>query len=393
MPTILHLVPRLPPLTDGVGDYARQLAQALRREGGLDSAFLVADPAWQGDARLDGCPVHRLPARTAAALAGALNAAGGDAVLLHYVGYGYHPRGVPRWLLAGLTAWRRGGSGQRERALAAPPPLLTLFHELWSSGPPWSSVFYLGWLQRRLARQAGALAAVCTTSTVRMQTLLAGAGLAAEALPIASSVLAAAPADRPPPGPPPWRVLVFGQLMQRLLTVRAFAPFLRELEARHALGSVAVVGDGARREPDPSPDVRELLGALPAGRLVVHGRCPPEQVARAYGGADFFLTYYPAALACKSTALMTALACGCPPVLREGEDAAPLAPGREFLVCDGAPAEVDRFIAAAAEEGALAKAARAGQDWYRRHADWPVTGRRYAQLLAGLLPPPGGGNA
>jgi glycosyltransferase involved in cell wall biosynthesis len=390
VPTILHLVPRLPPSVDGVGDYARQLALALRRESGLDSAFLVADPAWSGDARLDGFPVQRLPARDAATLAGTLAAAGGDAVLLHYVGYGYHPRGVPRWLLAGLADSRSaaGRDGRTRAAPAAPRPLLTLFHELWSSGPPWSSVFYLRWLQRRLVRQAGALAAVRTTSTVRMQTLLAAAGLAAEVLPIASPLLAAAPAARPPPGPPPWRVLVFGQLMQRILTVEAFVPFLRELEARQALASVAIVGDGARRAPDPSPEVRALLGALPAGRVVVHGRCPPEQVARACGGSDLFLSYYPAALACKSSTLLTALACGCPPVLRDGADAAPLVPGREFLVCDGTPADVDRFLAAAAD-GALAKAARAGQEWYRRHADWPVTGRRYAELLAGLLPPPG----
>ena len=48
--------------------------------------------------------------------------------LLHYVNYGFQKRGIPFRLLSILRGLRRQHHGK----------LVTIFHELYASGPPWS---------------------------------------------------------------------------------------------------------------------------------------------------------------------------------------------------------------------------------------------------------------
>jgi hypothetical protein len=45
---VMTIVPRLPLLIDGVGDYALQLAQVLRCQHQIETEFIVCDPCWQG---------------------------------------------------------------------------------------------------------------------------------------------------------------------------------------------------------------------------------------------------------------------------------------------------------------------------------------------------------
>src|SRR5688572_2399723 len=62
-------------------------------------------------------------------------------IVLHYVGYGYSPRGCPVWLLSKL-----------EKYLAETNyALITIFHEIYATGPPWRSSFWLSPIQRWLA--------------------------------------------------------------------------------------------------------------------------------------------------------------------------------------------------------------------------------------------------
>lgn len=67
-------------------------------------------------------------------------------VLLHYSGYGYAKRGAPLWILDEIRARRR-----RFRRLGV------FFHELYATGPPWSSAFWLSPVQRHVARQLAEL--------------------------------------------------------------------------------------------------------------------------------------------------------------------------------------------------------------------------------------------
>jgi hypothetical protein len=56
-----------------------------------------------------------------------------DRVLLHFSGYGYARRGLCRWLVDGLTRWKAAGAQRR---------VVTMFHEVYASGPIWRSSFW-----------------------------------------------------------------------------------------------------------------------------------------------------------------------------------------------------------------------------------------------------------
>ena len=154
--SLISIVPRLPPATDGLGDYALRLARQLRSDFGLETRFVVGDPNWSGDNSLDGFSVACLEERSAAALSSVLaDATASPAVLLHYVGYGYARRGAPVWLASGLEKWRAGNEKSR---------LLTMFHEVYASGPLWTSSFWLSFLQKHLAARLSRLSDSCLTS-------------------------------------------------------------------------------------------------------------------------------------------------------------------------------------------------------------------------------------
>jgi len=150
---VLQIVPYLPPPFEGVGTYAATLAGALAERFGVETRFVVGDPAWSGGEQNGSRPVT---ARTAAGLAAGLGSE--TAVLLHYANYGYQSRGCPVWLVEGLTRWRLGADGRR---------LVTLFHEVWASGPPWRSSFWLQPLQRRLAAAVARVSGAAITSLDR----------------------------------------------------------------------------------------------------------------------------------------------------------------------------------------------------------------------------------
>ncbi len=136
---LLQIVPHLPPPTEGVGDHAMALARALAATG-IGTIFLVpgAEAGEEGP-----FPVRTLGQGSPERLAARLAEGSRDApVLVHYANYAYAHRGCPRWLVAGLELWRQRAAGSR---------LVSFFHEVYASGPPWRSSFWLSPAQRRLA--------------------------------------------------------------------------------------------------------------------------------------------------------------------------------------------------------------------------------------------------
>lgn len=143
--TILQLVPKVPGGIDGVGDYALTLAAKLLDKFGCVTVFVTPDASSVTKVRgFEVLPVDQLAAA-------ARNA---DRVILHYVNYGYQKRGVPFRLLSILHRLREQHRG----------PLLTIFHELYASGPPWSSAFWLKPLQIHLAKSVARLPDECIVS-------------------------------------------------------------------------------------------------------------------------------------------------------------------------------------------------------------------------------------
>jgi hypothetical protein len=79
-------------------------------------------------------------------------------VILHYVNYGYQARGIPFGLIPIMRDLRQACRGR----------ILTVFHELYASGPPWKSAFWLQPLQKRIARTLAQLSEVCVVSSEAM---------------------------------------------------------------------------------------------------------------------------------------------------------------------------------------------------------------------------------
>jgi len=145
MDRLLQIVPKIPGGLDGVGDYALVIARQLREKFGCETVFA----SFKTGPSPDGFKVVALDRLLDDA------ASNYDRVLLHYVNYGFQKRGVPFRLLSILRALRSRHRGR----------FVTVFHELFASGPPWSSAFWLRPLQKELAKSVAHLSDACIVSS------------------------------------------------------------------------------------------------------------------------------------------------------------------------------------------------------------------------------------
>ncbi len=156
---ILQIVPRPPGSHDGIGDYALTLAKQLMRHHTRKTVFAVAERSALSE--VDGfeilSPLDSISGEH-------LRDRGIEAMILHYVNYGYQQRGVPLSLPAALRKLRRACGG----------PFVTVFHELYASGPPWGSAFWLRPMQIRIARQIAEISASCFVSSETTRDQLRG---------------------------------------------------------------------------------------------------------------------------------------------------------------------------------------------------------------------------
>jgi hypothetical protein len=151
--TVLQIVPHLPGTFDGVGDYALNLAKALSADHGITTTFVVAEKtsmtSKDGYAVISGLN-RDMPAKLAREY---------EHVILHYVNYGYQARGTPFCLRAFAKQLRRELRGR----------WITTFHELYASGPPWKSAFWLRPIQVQIARDMINASTSCVVSNVPIE--------------------------------------------------------------------------------------------------------------------------------------------------------------------------------------------------------------------------------
>jgi hypothetical protein len=342
---LIHVVPQLPPVLGGVGSYALALARCLRDKAGIESLFLVADPLWPGgEAQEPGLAARRLE-RQAGTLCrrleeGAAGTAEAAAVLLHYANYGYQHRGCPVWLERGMRLWRASTAGSRRR-------LVTFFHEVYASGSPWHSSFWLSPLQRRLAARLARLSDSSATSLVLyaglVERLVPGTG--ALVLPVLS------PLGEPAAPPPladrqPRRMVLFGGTGARR---RALAESRDDLAAAcRTLGIEEVLDIG----PPLSGALPDAIGGVPLRSL---GPLADGEASACLLAAFAGFVAYPPAFFGKSTVFAAYCAHGLLPVCAGG-GARPSPGGLAWS--PGAPA-------GPAELQGVADAART---WYMRHS-------------------------
>jgi hypothetical protein len=153
--TVLQIVPKLPGTLDGVGDYALKVADKLRQLYRCDTIFA----AREFDSRTN---IHGFGTISLDSLDRAAAAQASLGIILHWVNYGYQKRGVPFALLRVLRDMRTQHRGS----------LLTVFHELCASGPPWRSAFWLRPWQVHITRSIAQLSDACIVSSeVTLQEL------------------------------------------------------------------------------------------------------------------------------------------------------------------------------------------------------------------------------
>ncbi len=151
--TVFQVTPAYPPMISGVGDYAARLTDVARRKGlpvetivtGSDILEQFSEPG-----------IIALQEPTGPALARMLSDHEAAHVLLHFSGYGFARRGLCQWLVEGLAAWKRGGGRRR---------IVTVFHEIYATGPIWRMSFWTAAPQRRIARELAQLTDIAFVSS------------------------------------------------------------------------------------------------------------------------------------------------------------------------------------------------------------------------------------
>lgn len=145
MVRVIHITPELPPTVGGVADYTAILSRRLVEVSGGGVEPVLVHAGKESAEKIEvNFPVVEVGAdQSAGRLTRAVQELAhepeqGSVLLLEYSGYGYAKRGAPIGLVRGLRrVCRKGGL-----------PLFTIFHELYATGPPWKSAFWMSPLQR-----------------------------------------------------------------------------------------------------------------------------------------------------------------------------------------------------------------------------------------------------
>lgn len=351
---LLHIVPRLPPEIDGIGDFALMLGEQLAARTGVESRFLSADSA---QARPDAGAV--LSEQLALSLSCEARAMDCEALMLHYAGYGYDRRGVPTWLAEGIET------------LAREVPVFIFFHELWTETKPWRTAFYFAPAQKRLTARLQRAAAGTMTSTPGMRRRLSDMGQTPELAAIPSFV-----------SPPPraiaaswgFRIAVFGRPHTRERSIRAHDALLSALAGSDRIESLRLIGEAASAK---SADGKLALALVGPNRVQLASDLSANEIGRELSESSFCLSFYPLDYLTKSSTIMAALACGCPVVLPPQQGSEEFQPRPPVILLDGTEEAIQRELAFEK----LERVSREGQAWYRLNADWPRLIDRLAPMI------------
>jgi hypothetical protein len=351
----------LPPKIDGIGDYALSLARRIKQDVGIETHFIVGDPAWNGPDNVEGFPVSRLKERSRADLLRLLRDGDKDAsvVFLHYGGYGYAMRGCPWWLVDGLQQWR---NETRDRFL------ITMFHELYAFGPPWTSAFWLSPLQRNLAARLARVSDHYLTSRQRYAEMVCKWSLdkhkSIRSLPVFSSI--GEPDSALPLIDRSRRLVIFGTPGRRVQVYRRSAEDLNRI-CRH-LGIEEILDIGRPLNIDVSKIMR-----IP---VVVCGELSGDEVSRSLSDAVAGVLDYPAEVLGKSTIFAAYCAHGVIPIIATYGKASR---------ADGLEAGAHYWLSDVQSENLRMQAGQAvadnAYDWYQGH-NLSVHSRTFAACIA-----------
>jgi hypothetical protein len=344
----MQILPRAPGNCGGVGDYSRQLARRLHELYGITSTFVSTAPAGSPGS-IDGFKVLS-PLRVISDFFDRP-----AALLLHYVNYGYDPRGVPLWLPSVLRRLRNAAGGQ----------LITVFHELYAAGSWRQSAFWLRPLQKHIARAVGRLSATSIVSNEiqagQLARLVCGTHIVLQPVPSnfgEPSLSSSALAERDPHR---WVICGGSELVERSLTT--FLQNAPLITTAYAPRELFLVGGPDR------VDIRTRLARLQNIRTHYHPNVDHKLAAEILSSCAFaWIDYFhqpdvPMATILKSTVFAAFCAHGVIPVFpRAGSPiqlSNDLLPGPFFVTASrqNLPSEPER-----------AEVAQSLHDWYHRNA-------------------------
>ena len=362
--TVLQIVPHLPGTFDGVGDYALNLARALSADHELTTTFLVAGKT--SVTSKDGYPIiSGLSGNTPVELAQEY-----EHVILHYVNYGYQARGVPFYLRAFARQLRSRLRGR----------WVTMFHELYASGPPWQSAFWLRPFQVRIARDIIDISNSCVVSNTPIEKAIHAydSGKKVFLAPVMSNFGEPKLIDFEAPSPKRWAICGGTALIARSLQLfeqlhplipNAFAPEHLDVVGGHEEISIRSTLDRlSRSRPGLSCHYHPQVSAESASELL--RKC-------SFGWIDYFGAgkMWPG-MVLKSTAFAAFCAHGIVPILSHSEE--PIALNGDALP---GPYYITPGAAHFPPPERLREIQREIYTWYHGHGDSHQLGRVYAEAL------------
>jgi hypothetical protein len=352
----IHIAPELPPTVGGVAGYTAILSRRLVEvsNGAVEPVLVHAGKQQVDTIEVDFPVVNLSGEQSARRLAETVQELACEAeqnavVLLEYSGYGYAKRGAPWWVARGL---RRVCDGEKI-------PLVTTFHEISTSGPVWTSAFWLSPVQSWIARQIAQLSdgAMTTHPTGASQIgQWADDETPVEVTPAFSNV--AEPTERPPPSERRPQAVIFGGQRTKTAIYETHRAVTHKALEEWEIQTVFDVGP-------PGAAIPERLEI----DVDVRGIQPVKAISELLLDAQVGLLHYPAAYATKSGILAAYMAHGVVPLLVEPEPlGGRLVAGEHFALAGSTKKE---------NAGRIAQQATA---WYDSHAH----SCRAAQTTLGL---------
>jgi hypothetical protein len=362
--TVLQIVPHSPGTFDGVGDYALNLARALSANHGITTTFLVADKTALRSSEgyavlfgLNGGLVTELTQKH-------------EHVILHYVNYGYQARGVPFALRTFGQQLRRQLRGR----------WVTTFHELYASGPPWKSEFWLRPFQVKIAHDLIDLSDACIVSneTIEKEIRAYNPRKQLHLAPVISNFGEPALADFRAASPKRWAICGGTTLVNQSLL--SFERIHSLIPAAFFPGHLDVIGG---RDTNSTRDIVErLVRTIPGFSCHYHPEVTADEASlllrqACFGWLDYFgKTEMSPGMILKSTAFAAFCAHAVIPVLSHQEEFLEVEqdpfPGPWYLSSRSAPFPVLDGLNELREKI---------YSWYWTHAASPRLARRYAEAL------------
>ena len=134
---IVQISPTYPPNIGGVGNYAKLLADFLKKKS-INSKILVSDHLDNKNKK------QRLFGKNNKNLYLLLENTNSNEIILHFSGYGYASRGLCFNLISTLEKWKQISKSRK---------LITIFHEIYAIGPIYRMSFWTSLPQKYLAKK------------------------------------------------------------------------------------------------------------------------------------------------------------------------------------------------------------------------------------------------